>query len=510
MDRREFLKVSGLGLFGLTMPLGEMQRIVTSLPQRRAVIFFVLDGWPLGDLKALFEYLKRVRGETSAFEKFCALSNLRCALQNTSSLSSIVTDSAPAFAAWATGSKTINGSLSSLPDGRPLKTIFELAKERGLAVGCVTTTRVTHATPAAWYSHNPNRDDEDNIAIDALNLEVDVLMGGGLRHFDPQGRKDGRNLLEEFAKKDYLIVKNKDELKASMNTKKKILGLFAKSHIPYYIDRINYEPYRITQPSLVDMTLAALVRLSQEREGFVLQIEAGRIDHANHANDAFSSLLETLEADLTLNVVMNYLKTNPQALLIITSDHGTSGYNINGTGPEYNQSTEAFLKYRYQKASFEFIKPLFKGKSPQEIKDIFEQYTGQSITNEEAYLIYDKYNNPPSVLSNNYLYEPEATMGRILAACQTDAKTEKTLVLRGNIGFTSTTHTAEDQLTLIYALSRSLKVPARIDNTDLFYIMCRWLGIYYENPKMTEEEAKRYIPIVTAEEWKKHLLLHIA
>lgn len=99
-----------------------------------------------------------------------------------SSLSSVVTDSAPASVAWATGSKTVNRSLSSLPDGRKLTTIFELGRERGIACGVVTTTRVTHATPAAWYSHNPNRDDEDNIALDLLNSNLMVAMGGGDRH----------------------------------------------------------------------------------------------------------------------------------------------------------------------------------------------------------------------------------------------------------------------------------------------------------------------------------------
>lgn len=179
----------------------------------------------------------------------------------TNSLSSIVTDSAPASCAWGTGSKTANIMLSVLPDGRVLKTIAELAKERGLGVGFVTTTRLTHANPAAWYSHNPNRDAEDAIALDLLNIKPDVALGGGGRHFDPTKREDGRNLWLEFANQGYQVVTSREDLKRA-SFDRPILGTFNSSHMSYYIDRVDDPKIGSIEPNLPEMTAVALAVLS--------------------------------------------------------------------------------------------------------------------------------------------------------------------------------------------------------------------------------------------------------
>jgi alkaline phosphatase len=136
------------------------------------------------------------------------------------SANAFVTDSAPAATAMATGQKTNNGVISQdatanqgKKDGKNLTTIVEMAEKAGLSTGLITTTRITHATPAAFYAHVDNRDNESEIADQLLISKVDVILGGGLQYFigkndtDPTGkegkRNDDRNLLTEFQSKDY-------------------------------------------------------------------------------------------------------------------------------------------------------------------------------------------------------------------------------------------------------------------------------------------------------------------
>ncbi|MCX8110764.1 MAG: alkaline phosphatase, partial [Syntrophorhabdaceae bacterium] len=214
MERRDFLKVSMASFLALVSPAEEAMAKLISSPERKAkgIIFLVGDGWPLGVMKAMYEFKQKKFKEKSQIHDLLKNSRARILLQNTSSLSSVVTDSAPASVAWATGSKTANRMLSSLPDGRTLTTIFELAKQKGVACGLVTTTRITHATPAAWYSHSTNRDSEEDIAVDLLDSGLIVALGGGDRFFDSKKRKDGQDLYAKFRNKGYEIAKNREEL----------------------------------------------------------------------------------------------------------------------------------------------------------------------------------------------------------------------------------------------------------------------------------------------------------
>lgn len=516
MERRDFLKAS---LASFLTIVASSKDVFAKLnysdnPKAKGVIFLVGDGWPLGVIKAMNEFMELKFKEKSNLSVLMKKPKTKILLQNTSSLSSLVTDSAPASVAWATGSKTVNRSLSTLPDGRALKTIFELAKQKGLSCGFVTTTRLTHATPAAWYSHNPNRDDEESIALDLLKANLEVAMGGGDRYFNGEKRKDKKDLYAMFRDRGYKVIKSKEELLNSMYEESPLLGVFNSSHISYFLDRVNDEKLGTKEPSLPEMTAVALKKLSKNKKGFILQIEAGRIDHACHANDAYSAMMDCYELDKTIGVVMDFIRKNPQVLLIVTSDHGNSGYGINGTGPEYNDATLALMNYR-NRASFEYMIKKFKNQDLKNVKEIFEHYTQQKISDEEAEEIYRNLKDKRNIVINDIWYEPEATMGRILAKSIYDYENEKPIkpakIRRGNVGFTSTNHTAEDQLVLIYAEGFSFAgLKNLIDNTELYNIMCNYLGIKHENPKMSRQDAIAYLRSVTNEEWERHLELHIS
>ena len=522
MSRRDVLKIMGAGaLFAMLPGYGLGGNAAEFSPSGgQGLIFLVGDGMPLGVIKGMHQIRTRLYGDkdTNFYSKMRDIHSA-VGYASTDSLSSIVTDSAPASVAWSTGSKTTNKLLASLPDGRPLRTILELLKERGYACGLVTTTRITHATPAAWVSHQTDRDKEDDIAQEYLKFKPEVLLGGGNRHFEPSKRKDGKDLFKAFSETGYDLVKERETLLSAeiLSSEKPLLGVFNSSHLDFYVDRINQPELAKKEPALPEMTRVALQKLSRNPKGFILQVEAGRIDHANHNNDAWAAIQETYELDLTLAVIDEFLRANPKTVVIVASDHGTSCLGINGTGPEYNDSTEALKKYQTVKASLEMIKrKIRKDASPAEIKDLFEQFTGFKISEEEASLISRSMQPEYKFYHGDYVIQPEATMGRILAHSVYEKVSDifwdgKPLLRRGNVGFTSTHHTGEDQIVLSYGYkSKELGLGRYMDNTYLFSAICKFFDIQYKNPTMTEEEAKPFIKTASLNDWKKHMELHVA
>jgi alkaline phosphatase len=512
MNRRDALRIlgTGAGAGALSTVLPDLAQAkgaedFFSMAAGRGLIFLVGDGMSLGVIRAMHEIVTRGYGRPGS-NMYSLMKDRQtvASYMGTASLSSIVTDSAPASAAWSTGVHTNNGMLATLPDGTPLKTIMELLKERGLATGLVTTTRVTHATPAAWVSHNTNRDAEYDIAQDYFSFKPDVLMGGGSKYFEKKGL-DGKDLFNSFDEAGYSVLRNKTDLNqyaASMGRDSKVLGLFNSSHMSYYVDRLNTPEN--TEPDLAAMTAVALKNLSRNHRGFILQVEAGRIDHASHANDAWGAIVDMIEMDNTLAVILQYIKRNPNTLLIITSDHGNSGWGVNGTGSSYNDATKGLLNYQPITASFEKIAPMLKGKGTYDIAEIVKQYTTFEITTAEAQMIYDSLQPGFKHYPGDFSYLAETVLGKILAHSDYNAN-----IRRGNVGFTSNNHTAEDQIALVYGkLANTLCLPAYIDNTDLFRIMCDFFHLRFVNLTMSAEAGRSFCRNIPHEEWQRHMKLH--
>ncbi|MFM5815318.1 alkaline phosphatase [Aeromonas dhakensis] len=281
------------------------------------------------------------------------------------------TDSAPSMAAYTTGvkmnneviamssdtravapSKDVNGNKGinncTSGNGKPVPTILELAKAAGKSVGAVTTTELTHATPAATYSHICHRDAAYAIAEQAvpggagfntaLGDGVDVLMGGGANHWTPYnstsnkgGRADGRDLTAELTAQGYRYVTTKEEL-SGVNSGK-VLGLFsAKSHLDYELDRVA-KGAASTQPSLSEMTAKAIDLLSQNSQGYFLMVEGGRIDHALHGTNAKRSLTDAVALDEAVKTALGKVDLK-DTLIVVTADHDhtmtINGYSAKG------------------------------------------------------------------------------------------------------------------------------------------------------------------------------------
>ncbi len=242
-------------------------------------------------------------------------------------IGSFITDSAAAGTAIATGYKTKNKIIGQGENGQEYRSILELAREMGKATGLVTTTEITHATPAVFAAHETDREEAEAIALDYLGgAQPDVLMGGGAWVWTP-------SLLEEARSLGYTTIFTKKELDTldSIGVKK-LLGLFAHSHMAFTVERGTHEP------SLKEMAVRALEILQRDPEGFFLMVEGGRIDHAGHSNDLYQLVHEVLDFDEAVGEVMVRLArnvstsgtANKETLLIVTADHETGGLAIVG------------------------------------------------------------------------------------------------------------------------------------------------------------------------------------
>lgn len=255
----------------------------------------------------------------------------------TQSSSSLVTDSAAAGTALATGVKTDNGVIALTPDGKNLKTLLEGAQKQGKATGLITSTRLTHATPATFVAKNMNRNAENEIANDYVNSNVDFLAGGGSRNFstgDGSKRTDNRNLVTEFQDNGYTTFIGKSSTKSFLEYKAQsgdqVLALFTKSHLPYAIDRVEGQT-----PSLSQMTVKGIDLLSKDKDGFFLMVEGGRIDHAAHANDVAGVIGDTIAFDKAVqDAVAFYHKHPKETLIVVVGDHETGGMGL-GMGKQY-------------------------------------------------------------------------------------------------------------------------------------------------------------------------------
>jgi len=238
-----------------------------------------------------------------------------------------ITDSAPAGSSIHAGGRYRNGVINIDENNMTRFTIGHAAQEAGKSVGIVSTARITHATPASVYASVPQRDMEDEIAVQLLEFAPEVALGGGIRHFLPRDnggrRDDGRDLVAEFVEAGYTFVRTGSEFNAlDLANTERLLGLFTGSHMAYEIDRVQQE---LDEPSLAEMTAAALEMLSRNENGFFLSVEGARIDHASHANDAVGVLHDQLAFEEAVRVALEYQAANPDTLVIVTADHECGG-----------------------------------------------------------------------------------------------------------------------------------------------------------------------------------------
>ncbi len=350
-----------------TLQTKQAQQANTQLA--RNVILFVADGHGITSNTALRILDGQRQGNSGeehvlSYEKFPYL-----ALSKTYNTDAQIADSAGTATAMLTGVKTRMGVLSlddqvarsdcHNNDQHQLTTALEMAENAGMSTGIVTTARITHATPAAAYAHSPERNLEADTKLSPQQQQdgcrdiaeqliafpygdgIDVVMGGGRKNFLPSDvddieghfgvREDKRNLIDEWQQKypQGQYVQTTAELNQTQNDDR-LLALFSPSHMAYEVDRANDKG---GEPSLAQMTEAAIKRLQKNDKGFFLLVEAARVDHGHHAGNAHRAL-EDGRAYAAAVAKAAELTSTQDTLIIATADHShtlsMAGYSSRG------------------------------------------------------------------------------------------------------------------------------------------------------------------------------------
>ena len=330
--------------------------------QARNVILFVADGMSIPTITAarIFDGQENGLGQDDVEHLLSFESFPDAALVRTYSTNAQVPDSANTATAMVTGVKTRNGALSVRGDqfldvcdgsATPPATLVELAEDRGMATGIISTARITHATPAATFAHSASRQWEldtvlpeeavaagcEDIASQLLSFDrgdgLDIVLGGGRQAFLPEeagGRRgDGRNLMQEWADRGGATATTAQEFRAlRAEDDAPVLGLFTGSHLAFEADRINDE-----EPSLAELTSFAIDRLERDDDGYVLLVEAGRVDHAHHATNAYRAFTDMQAFADAIAAAVERVDLD-ETLILVTADHGhtmtISGYPARG------------------------------------------------------------------------------------------------------------------------------------------------------------------------------------
>ncbi len=343
-----FLKITIVVTALFAFLLVSISQTVEASNTPKYVFYFIGDGMGVAQRQAA-EYFKQAKEDNPTSKLLMNTFPVAGLITTHSANETLITDSAAAGTALATGHKTLNGMLAKLPDGKAVKTLVEAAAEKGLATGMVTTTRLTHATPAAFISHNTSRHNEHEIAADLADSGVNFLAGGGYGYFVPKNdrlesnRNDDRNLLEVFYRKKYNVFITEKEIatfkKFQPKGPQKVMACFTPSHLPYEFDRVN-DKRLLPLPSLAEITEKGIEVLSQYPKGFFMMVEGGRIDQAGHLNDALRSCEEVLAFDQAIAKAYEFYKKYPkETLILVLADHESGGMTL-GYG------TKDFLKVK--------------------------------------------------------------------------------------------------------------------------------------------------------------------
>jgi len=466
MKRRDFFRNGAFTILGSAIinPLDAVSSIVsppanlaTRSKTAKNIIFLVSDGMSAGTLNMADLHLNRKFGRKSNWLSLYQENRSARALMDTASANAMVTDSAAASSAWGGGIRVNNGSLNVGPGGEEHKPILRKFKDARKAVGCVTTVPITHATPAGFCVNVGNRGDQSKIAELYLPLKFDVMMGGGAQYFDGAKRKDGKDMYQEFKTAGYALVHNRSEMMA-LKTDKPVLGTFAADGLPYSLDRNQDKVLQDTVPTLAEMTSKAIELLNTNSNGFVLQVEGGKVDWAAHANDIGALLYEQIAFDEALAEALAFAEKDGNTLVIVTTDHGNSNPGL------FSGDNANFDRIGQFKNTNEWVlKQISKNDTTSQVIAQIEAAQAMAITSQEANDLLAHYNQT----DKNGLYNAANLPFKMLA----DIQQKYT-----NVGFGSMDHSSDYVELAMVGPGSSLLKPF-VKNTDLHQLMLTATGV---------------------------------
>ena len=315
--------------------------------QAKYVFYFIGDGMGVNQVNGTEMYRAELQNGRIGVEPLLFTQFPVGTMASTFSATNSVTDSSAA----ATGSKTYNGAIGMDDQKNPLQTVAEKAKKAGKRVGIATSVSIDHATPAAFYAHQPSRSMYYEIATDLPKADFDFYAGSGfLKPTTTADKKEAPSIFPMFEEAGYTLARGYNDFKAKVPQAKKMILIQEEgadvSSLPYAIDRKEGEL------TLAQITESAIEFLTKEKnKGFFLMVEGGKIDWSCHANDAATTFNEVIDMDEAIKVAYEFYKKHPkETLIVVTADHETGGIAL-GTG-KYALNLQAL---QYQKNSADML-----------------------------------------------------------------------------------------------------------------------------------------------------------
>ena len=441
--------------------------VVAQAQQAKYVFYFIGDGMGLNQVNTTEMYLGEQQGRIGT-EPLCFASFPVAGMATTFSASNSITDSSAGGTALATGVKTYNGAIGVDANKERVMSVAERAKRAGKKVGVTTSVSVDHATPAAFYGHQPDRSMYYEIALQLPEAGFDFYAGSGFlkpaRTFD---KKDAPSIYPIIEQAGYTIARGIDEYQAKAGDADKMVliqkdGTDASS-LPYAIDRNEGDM------TLAQITESAIDFLSRDnKKGFFLMVEGGKIDWACHSNDPATMVKEVIDMDNAVRVAYEFYKKHPkETLIVITADHETGGLGLGNSNYTLNlksldcqkQSVDLLSraltdlrKAKGNKATWEDVKALLT-----ERMGFWGELTP---TWEQEKMLRDEFES--SFVRNKVVFEESLySKTEPLAAVA-----KKVLSQMSKLGWTTGSHSAE--YVPVFAVGAGSKLfMGKMDNTDI-------------------------------------------
>jgi alkaline phosphatase len=453
-------------------------------PTAKYVFLFIGDGMAMPQISATEAYANAVASKDVTLKRLGFSRFPVAGLTTTYDAGSLITDSASAGTALATGNKTLSGVVNMDPSkATKYATIAEQAKAKGMKVGIVTSVSLDHATPACFYAKAPTRSDYYGIAAQIATSNFDYFGGGGF--LQPTGAKKDQPDVVELAKKaGYKYVNSKADFLALKKGAGKVLAVNEKladaASMPYEIDRA------ADDLSLADYTAKGIELLSDNAKGFFMMVEAGKIDWACHANDAGASIMDTLALDAAVAKAAEFQAKYPKdTLIVVTGDHETGGMTLGFAGTQYSTSFAKIgaQKISFQKFSDEIMKSYKeKAKADPDAADFSDLFP---VLREEFGLGLDQLTGPQQ--TELQLAYNRSMGGQYIRATTDDyllyggyepftVKVTQTLNQQAGIGWTTYAHTGVPVATFAKGVGQEL-FASYYDNTDIYRDLASVMGI---------------------------------
>lgn len=441
--------------------------VVAQAQQAKYVFYFIGDGMGLNQVNTTEMYLGEKQGRIGT-EPLCFASFPVAGMATSYSATNSITDSSAGGTALATGVKTYNGAIGVDANKERVMSVAERAKRAGKKVGVTTSVSIDHATPAAFYGHQPDRSMYYEIALQLPEAGFDFYAGSGFlkpaRTFD---KKDAPSIYPIFEQAGYTIARGLDEYKAKADDAGKMILMQKEgansSSLPYAIDR------REGDLTLAQITESAIDFLSRDnKKGFFLMVEGGKIDWACHSNDPATMVKEVIDMDNAVRVAYEFYKKHPkETLIVITADHETGGLALGNSNYTLNlksldcqkQSTDLLSraltdlrKSKGNKATWEDVKALLT-----ERMGFWGELTP---TWEQEKMLRDEFES--SFVRNKVVFEESLySKTEPLAAVA-----KKVLSQMSKLGWTTGSHSAE--YVPVFAVGAGSKLfMGKMDNTDI-------------------------------------------